>query len=263
MKHNRRQPEELKWVLRWFGGQFQLQLHRVVEFSPLMSAGFNSSGNRGGSYALSGGILSGDCYSNAKSSGGGNKFMLTGGVAGHGGDNTDTVCSEETEARWPGAARQQLCAECSKIDHFSRDASGVLSCPFWTVLQCGAPLPIHTFNYCTVQSVVPGSELGVCLSVTLLIVDKLQFCVCCIRSGETLCTRLMMRYLDRMCQCGLHAVPWSHISILMPHLDAEPRAVPQEFVTISVSLWNDLANPVFYGVGLAGFKSRANASLLT
>ena len=30
----------------------------------------------------------------------------------------------------------------------------------------------------------------------------------------------------------------------------------------SVSLWNDLANPVFDGVGLAGFKSRANASLL-
>ena len=34
------------------------------------------------------------------------------------------------------------------------------------------------------------------------------------------------------------------------------------FITFSVSLWNDLANPVFNGVGLAGFKSRANASLL-
>ena len=41
---------------------------------------------------------------------------------------------------------------------FLRDASGVLSCPFWsTVLQCGARLPIHTINYYTVQSVVPGS----------------------------------------------------------------------------------------------------------
>ena len=48
--------------------------------------------------------------------------------------------------------------ECSMIDHFLRDASGVLSCPFWsTVLQCGARLPIHTLNYWTVQSVVPGS----------------------------------------------------------------------------------------------------------
>ena len=34
------------------------------------------------------------------------------------------------------------------------------------------------------------------------------------------------------------------------------------FILISVSLWNDLANPVFDGVGLAGFKSRANALLL-
>ena len=34
------------------------------------------------------------------------------------------------------------------------------------------------------------------------------------------------------------------------------------FITFSLSLWNDLANPVFDGVGLAGFKSRANASLL-
>ena len=34
------------------------------------------------------------------------------------------------------------------------------------------------------------------------------------------------------------------------------------FIPFSVSLWNDLANPVFDGVGLAGFKSRANAFLL-
>ena len=34
------------------------------------------------------------------------------------------------------------------------------------------------------------------------------------------------------------------------------------FILFSVSLWNDLADPVFDGVGLAGFKSRANAFLL-
>ena len=33
------------------------------------------------------------------------------------------------------------------------------------------------------------------------------------------------------------------------------------FIPFSVSLWNDLANPVFDGAGLAGFKSRAIASL--
>ena len=34
------------------------------------------------------------------------------------------------------------------------------------------------------------------------------------------------------------------------------------FVLFSVSLWNDLADPLFDGVWLAGFKSRANAFLL-
>ena len=34
------------------------------------------------------------------------------------------------------------------------------------------------------------------------------------------------------------------------------------FIPISVSLWNDLADPVFDGVGLAGIKSNANAFLL-
>ena len=69
----------------------------------------------------------------------------------------------------------------------------------------------------------------------------------------------MVLYLDRVCQCGLHAVLWSHIGTLMHRLSAEPCSKAGPF---SVSLWNDLANPVFDGVGLAGFKSRANASLL-
>ena len=34
------------------------------------------------------------------------------------------------------------------------------------------------------------------------------------------------------------------------------------FIPLSISLWNDLSDPVFDGVVLAGFKSRANAFLL-
>ena len=34
------------------------------------------------------------------------------------------------------------------------------------------------------------------------------------------------------------------------------------FISLSVSLWNDLGDPVFDGVGLAGFNSMANALLL-
>ena len=48
------------------------------------------------------------------------------------------------------------------IDRFLGDAFVVLSCQFWsTVLQSGARLPIHTLNYWTVQSVVPGFYGGV------------------------------------------------------------------------------------------------------
>ena len=36
----------------------------------------------------------------------------------------------------------------------------------------------------------------------------------------------------------------------------------RSFVPLSVSLWNDLSDPVFDGVGLVGFQSRANALLL-
>ena len=36
----------------------------------------------------------------------------------------------------------------------------------------------------------------------------------------------------------------------------------KSFVLLSVSLWNDLCDPVFDAVELAGFKSRANAFLL-
>ena len=34
------------------------------------------------------------------------------------------------------------------------------------------------------------------------------------------------------------------------------------FIPLSVSLWNDLSDPVFDGVGLSSFKSWANAFLL-
>ena len=74
----------------------------------------------------------------------------------------------------------------------------------------------------TEQSAVPGFLLRVCLSVTFLIVDPWQSCVCFIRSGATRCTLLMVLYLNRMFQRGLHAVLWSHIGTLMRRFLAEP-----------------------------------------
>ena len=133
-----------------------------------------------------------------------------------------------------------------------------LSCSFCnTVLQCGARLPIHTLNYLTVMSVVPGFLLGVCLSLTLLIVDLWQYCVCCIRSDVTWCSLLMVPYLDRITRRALFAHRYT---------SAPPRCRTSQyhrtFIPLRVSLWNDLANPVFDGVVLAGIKNRVNAFLL-
>ena len=63
-----------------------------------------------------------------------------------------------------------------------------------------------------------------CLSVTLLIVDPWQSCVCFIRSGVTRCTLLIVLYLDHMSQCGLHAVLWSHFGTLIHRLAADTRS---------------------------------------
>ena len=58
------------------------------------------------------------------------------------------------------------------------------------------------------------------------------------------------------------------LGVLVAHryTHAQPRCrtlqYSRTFIPFSVSLWNDLARSVFDGVGLAGFKSRANASLL-
>ena len=86
-------------------------------------------------------------------------------------------------------------------------------------------------------------------------------CVCFIRSsGVTRCTLLMVLYLDHMCQCWLHAVLWSHNGTLMHRLAAEPRSATRFFYSpLGVPLERSCYyNPVFDGVGLAGFKSRAN-----
>ena len=50
--------------------------------------------------------------------------------------------------------------ECSMIDHLFRDASGVLSRPFWSTVLRVVLLSIHTLNYWTVQSGGPVPNWG-------------------------------------------------------------------------------------------------------
>ena len=126
--------------------------------------------------------------------------------------------------------------------------------------QSAARLPIHTLNYWTEQSAVPG----------------LWGCVECDISHRRSVAVLCMLYKIR---CNLvhplnGALPRPYVParvtrgamVAHRYTYAPPRCrtlqYSRTFIPFSVSLWNDLANHVFDGVGLAGFMSRVNASLL-
>ena len=60
--------------------------------------------------------------------------------------------------------------------------------------------------------------------------------------------------------CELHVVLWSHMSILICLLAEEPFSISWPLFPLSVSLWNDLADPVFNGVdSVVLWVSRAGA----
>ena len=128
---------------------------------------------------------------------------------------------------------------------------------FTIVLQSDALLPIHTLKTTGPCSQWCPLSNWRCLSVTLLIVDPWQSCVYFIRSGVTRCTFLTVLYLDHMCTRG--ALVAQGCTYARPRCRTSQYS--RTFIPLSVSLRNYLANPVFDGVGLAGFKSRANGVL--
>ena len=92
------------------------------------------------------------------------------------------------------------------------------------------------------------------------------------RSMAVLCMLYRIR-CDRMHPlCGALPVPYVPVRVtcgaVIAHLFTyapPPCKTLQDrrtFILLSVSLWNDLSDPVFDGVGVLGFKSRANAFLL-
>ena len=115
------------------------------------------------------------------------------------------------------------------IDRFLGDAFVILSCQFWsTVLQSGARLPIHTLNYWTADThpAVSGARFLTGSVFECDIAYRRSVAVLC-KLYEIRCNpvhHLNGAHLDHMCQCGLHAVLWSHIGTLMHSLAAEPRS---------------------------------------
>ena len=100
--------------------------------------------------------------------------------------------------------------------------------------------------------------------MTLLIIDLWQFCVCSTRSGVTQCTLIMVLYTWAVCNSAGFTRCSCRTSVYLFDSSLQNLAVLTAALAepLSVSLWNDLADPVFDGVGLAGSKSRANAFFL-
>ena len=93
-----------------------------------------------------------------------------------------------------------------------------------------------------------------------------------LRSVAVLCMLYKIRCNPMYPLCGALPVPYVPLRVtggaVIAHrfTYAPPRCrtsqYSQTFIPLSLSLWNDLSDPMFDGVGLAGFKSRANAFLL-
>ena len=118
------------------------------------------------------------------------------------------------------------------------------------------------------------------LSATLPIVDLWQCCACYLRLRVTqfifercialaVCAGACYSWCFERCIAFAVCTGKGNVVLWLPifmHSFAPPRCRTSQyrrnFVPLSVSLWNDLGCSVFDGVGLAGFKSRANAFLL-
>ena len=147
------------------------------------------------------------------------------------------------------------------IDRFLGDAFWVFSCPFWSiVLQCGARLPMHTLKYR--NRAISGARF--------LTGDVFECDIDHRRSVAVLCMLYKIRCNPVHLLNG--ALPGPYVPVRVTrcalvahrHTYAPPRCrtslYRKTFIPLSMSHWNDLANPVLDDVGLAGFKSRANAS---
>ena len=92
------------------------------------------------------------------------------------------------------------------------------------------------------------------------------------RSVAVLCMLYKIRCNPKHPLCSTLPVPYVPVRVTRGALIAHrytfvpPRCRTSQyrmtFIPLSVSLWNDLVDPIFDGVGLAGFKTRSNAFLL-
>ena len=150
------------------------------------------------------------------------------------------------------------------IDCFLGDALGVLYCQFWsTVPPFGARL-LHGTHLRLLDRVVSGASFFTGGVFECDLEHR--------RSVAVLCMLHKIRCNSMHPLYGALPVPYVTVRltrgavIAHRYTYAPPRCRTSQYrptlIPWSVSLWNDLSDPVFDGVGLAGFKSKVNAFLL-
>ena len=143
--------------------------------------------------------------------------------------------------------------ECSTIGRFLGDAFGVLSCPFLLLFTvwCSA---VDT-HLKLLDRAISGAWF---LTGGVFECDTVHH-----RSVAVLCMLYKIRCNPVHPLNGARPGPYVPVRVTHRYTYASPRCRTSQyrrtFIRLSVSLWNDLANSVFDGVGLACFKSRANA----
>ena len=112
----------------------------------------------------------------------------------------------------------------------------------------------------------------------LKLLDSIVSSACFLAGGVLNCNLSYRRYVAVLCMlykircnpmhpvCGAIPVPYVPVRVTRGALIAQrytyapPRCRTSQyrrtFILLSVSLWNDLVDPVFDGMGLAGLKSR-------
>ena len=135
-------------------------------------------------------------------------------------------------------------------------------------------MPLAVLEYCSALWCSAADTLLKLLDLVVngacfLTGDGLDFDLAHRRSVAVLCMLFKIRGNPMHPLSGALPVPYVPVRVtrgpLVAHCAPSRCRTSQycrTYIPFSVSLWNDLADAVFDGVGLAGFKSRANAILL-
>ena len=149
----------------------------------------------------------------------------------------------------------------SMIDYFLGDALAVLFCPFWNsavVMSCSAAnTQFKLLDHIVSASFLTGGvfECDLAHSWSVAVLCMLYKIRC--DPLHPLYDALPVPYVPL----------WVTRGTVIAHRYTYPPPRSQTwqysrtFIPLSVSLWNDLSDPVFDSVGLVGLKSRANAFL--